>query len=154
MNAKEILAELTREIGLEGTQFDENHMCRLVFDDKLAVDFENPPDQNLLLVYASAGKLPRDGREQLYKMMLEANLFGLGTGGAVLALDANLDEIILFRRYPSDDIDYDKFKQDLELFLESLEQWQDKVLTYGSAGDLETDTPAPSGSPQNGLMRV
>jgi len=126
MNADAILKELGNEIGLGEISFGDNNVCRIVFDEVLEVDFEKVGGE-ILFVHAPVAKLPAGGCEKAYAEMLAANLFGQGTGGAVLALDDALGEIVMYLKYPVETVDYHSFKTDLEKFLNALSDWREKV---------------------------
>ena len=90
-------------------------------------------DPGLILLAPAASVLAMAGRDQglavaleVFAELLEANLQGRGTGSACLALDADLDEIVLSRSIYRADIDVDYLEQELDAFLTLLEYWQQR----------------------------
>jgi hypothetical protein len=99
-HANELLASLSEGLGLGALRFDSKRVCRLVFDDVHEVDLEQPEGLPMLFVHAVIARLPAGAREEIFRRCLIGNFFGSGTGDAMLCLDANRDEILLFRRLP------------------------------------------------------
>ena len=139
MDLGNILKEFGQATGLGPLALDGNNLCRLVFDGNLTVDIELLPDGRRFYVHAVVGPLPGSGGPDLLRSLLGANLFGRETGGAVLALDPDLDELLLFREFDAAATDYDAFVAALEALLNALERWR-KVL---AAGQYERPTNQP-----------
>lgn len=72
-----------------------------------------------------------DKEEELYTQMLFANLFGMGTDGAVLGLGPEGKKLTLSREIDYD-IEFQEFRDILEDFLNTVELWEQEVLTYGT----------------------
>ena len=139
MDIRHLLKEMGNQTGLGDIVLDENNVCRLVFDDKLAVDVEALPDGKKFYIHASVGPTPFENRATLFEEVLAANLFGQGTAGATLALDRDLGEIILFREFETEKTDYQEFVSALEVFLSRLEYWTERV----SSGEGVTTEEGP-----------
>jgi hypothetical protein len=136
MDIRNLLKEMGNQTGLGDIVLDENNVCRLVFDDRLAVDVEALPDGKKFYIHASVGLTPYENRATFFEELLAANLFGQGTAGATLALDRDLGEIILFREFETEKTDYQEFVSALEVFLSRLEYWTERV-SSGEAGTTE-----------------
>ncbi len=126
MNLASALAELGDRLGIGVIKLDQNGGCLLAFDDKLVVDIEQATDTPGFHLTATVGPVPGHEREAVFAELLEANLQGRGTGSACLALDADLDEIVLSRSIYRADIDVDYLEQELDAFLTLLEYWQQR----------------------------
>src|SRR5262245_42396363 len=97
MNIADTLKQLGQDMGIT-LALDENRACRLVFDNRIEVDIEAPENAPDTVYFSGAvGIIPASDREAAYRSLLEANLYGRGTGGAVLALDSDYNEIMLQR---------------------------------------------------------
>lgn len=127
MNLKDILAELGKQIGLDDVKLDENGLCRLVFDKNYIVDIEEAEDKKTVHIYSPICIIPTEGKEALYATILEANLFGQGTGGATFAIDQNLNEVLLFRTLDIEKTDYQDFANELEEFVGWVATWMEKI---------------------------
>lgn len=133
MKIDDAIGQLGRQMGFE-LALDDNRACRLLFDGTLAVDIEAPralPD-TLVMSCKVAGGLPADGREAVLRMLLEANLFGRGTGGGVLAIDDERDEIVLHRTLAMNRADVVDLVDALEQLLQYAEAWIGKLGQVGS----------------------
>ncbi len=126
MNLANVLTELGNRLGVGNIELDDNGGCLLAFDDDLLVDIEKAGDDPGFYLTATVGSVPSTGREAIFNELLEANLQGRGTGRASLALDGDLDEIVLNRYIDRDDIDLETLEQELEAFLKLLETWKQR----------------------------
>ena len=69
-----------------------------MFEGDVAVDLEADEPAHCIQVYAVLGPVPPGNREPLYRRLLEGNLFGQQTGGAMLAVDPVREEVLLCGR--------------------------------------------------------
>ena len=127
MDIHSILTQLGQQMGLPQLKLDENNVCRLVFDQRLVVDIEATDNNKVIHFYALVGELPPENKEDFMANLLEANLFGKGTGGSAFALDHNHQEIYLCRLLLIDSLAYQDFVNILETFVNHLEAWMDKI---------------------------
>lgn len=146
MPLADMLNELGQAMRLGPLALDESNLCRLVFDNELAVVIEHVPARGRFFLHAVVGTAPEDGSPILAEM-LAANLFGHGTGDAVLALDRQAGEVLLFRAFDEETADYRSFAAGLELFLRSLEGWKARLARAEAIGAAEPDgqAAAPAG---------
>ncbi|MEE4378696.1 MAG: type III secretion system chaperone [Candidatus Competibacteraceae bacterium] len=146
MTLVDALTEMGNRLGIGDLDLDQNGGCLLAFDDDLLVDIEKAEDEPGFYFTATVGAAPHAGREVVFAELLEANLQGRGTGRASLALDGDLDEIVLNRYIDSDDIDVDILEQELETFLTVLQAWKQRY-SAGEIGSLRGPAAANSGVP-------
>lgn len=142
MQIEDALAQLGQKMGV-ALRLDENRACRLVFDDSLIVDFEAPEALagKLLMSCVVAAEVRPDEREPVFRTLLEANLCGRGTGGAVLAMNDESDEVVLQRTMEMRHADLQDLEVALELLLQYGEAWSDRL------ANRRPDAPnAPAGS--------
>lgn len=93
--AQDLLLAYGRLAGLPTLGFDEHGCARLVFEGEVAIDLEADEPAHCIQVYAVLGPVPAGDREPLYRRLLEGNLFGQQTGGAMLAVDPVREEVLL-----------------------------------------------------------
>jgi hypothetical protein len=106
---------------------DPDGGTQLVIDDKYVIDIE-PAEGTGLELLAAVGPAPAAGRETAFAELLAANLLGQATGRARLALDADLDEIVLCRRLEGgDELTLAAFEEALGEFVAVLEIWQERL---------------------------
>lgn len=158
MNIRDVLKELGAHMGLDNLKLDENRVCRLVFDKEFAVDIEASEDEKIVHIYAKVVSAPPEKREEFYALLLEANLFGKGTGGSMFALDQTQNDVYLCRALSMDSTDYQDFVNILESFINHLEAWAKKIdsgsLAHeGGASNLSSDIDLPPG-PEHGFIKA
>ena len=126
MKLAELIRELGAGLGLSGVEPDEDGAATIVIDDTLEIVVEPGEDGHGILISAAVGKLPADAREAVFAELLEANLMGQGAGAAALAIDPDLEEIVLCRVVLKADIDFDDFDQELAAFTNALRYWRER----------------------------
>jgi hypothetical protein len=143
MTVEDLLSALGARMGLPDLQLDESRSCQLLFDGHLAVDIEAPVDQGgIVFLHSTVGIVRPEGREALFQQLLEANLFGRGTGGAVLSVDGQRYEILLHRSLQTRQIDFSDFVDALEQFIQYASHWMERLAqSHGAA--------PPSAAPLN-----
>jgi hypothetical protein len=139
MEIQDLLNELGQQTGLGSLRLNEQRVCRLVFDDRLTVDIEALADNQRFFIHAVVGQAPVEGREAAFAELLAANLFGQDTGGACLSLNRNHDEILLFKEFRADETDYLKFSSALEMFLNRLDHWKNRLLSADVGSSFTSD---------------
>ena len=146
MNLESALAELAQNLGIGELQLDDDGGCLLGIDDDHLVEIESATDQPGFFLTATVGPAPRLGREAVFAELLQANLLGQGSGRACLALDGDLDEIVLCRYVDREDIDSETLAQELEAFLALLEAWKARH-EVGEIGAARSPAAAPAQLP-------
>jgi hypothetical protein len=146
MNLADALTEMGNRLGIGDLELDQNGGCLLTFDDDLLIDIEKAEDEPGFYLTATVGAAPTEGREVVFAELLEANLQGRGTGRASLALDGDLDEIVLNRYIDRDDIEVEILEQELEAFLNMLQVWKQRH-GAGEIGNLRGQTAVAPEAP-------
>ncbi|WP_081452580.1 type III secretion system chaperone [Verrucomicrobium spinosum] len=123
MNAVSLLSELGSQMGISGLQFDDQGCARLVFDGSVTLNLEHEPSSSKLQIYSVLGKVPVENKEHVFQILLEGNLFGAETGGAVLSLDPLEREIVLFRTFEGDGLTGAAFGEAVGSFVDAAEDW-------------------------------
>ena len=157
MNIKDVLVELGKQMGLDGLKLDENRVCRLVFDKQYAVDIEASEDEKIVHIYSKVTTAPPEHRDEFYALLLEANLFGKGTGGAMFALDQSQNDVYLCRALSMDSTDYQEFVNVLESFVNHVEAWSKKIESgdlsrEGASAEMSSDVDMPG--PDSGFLKA
>lgn len=118
-----LLNELATRMGLDGLRLDSNGVCRLVFDQTIAVDLEPSADKTLLHMVAELGPLPPDAPAPWLRRLLAASFMGQDTGGAHLALDPLNNDVVLCQRLALDGLEITRFVPELEAFVNYAQDW-------------------------------
>lgn len=135
MQRDEVVETLRRELRLPVLAFNSDNVCRLIFDKRLTADFECPPDQDGLHLYAVVGQdLQFDAAR--YRELLAANLFGRETGAAVLAVDDQRDEVLLFRTLSLNALSATELTAEFLRFVTAAGKWQERL--SGASAAVET----------------
>lgn len=162
MKIESVLTELGNQMGLPNLKLDDNKVCRLVFDKKFTIDIEASEDLKTVHIYSALCIIPPRDKENLYESLLEANLFGRGTGGAAFGVDLEMGEILLSRTIEMERTDYQDFVNILESFVNHVEAWTEKIDTgeyarekgqASAASKKDTSAPMEEGPPP-GFIRA
>jgi hypothetical protein len=148
MDADQLLNGLGLAMGLPQLRFDERGCARLMFDGKLAINFEHDADSASIQVYSVIAPMPSEGRDAIFAMLLQGNLFGSETAGAALALDLAHREIVLCRKLALENASAASFAQAVESFVDATEHWQQRV-----AASREPIEPIPLETAMHGFLR-
>lgn len=142
MRIEDALDRLGRQIGL-AVKLDSQRCCRLVFDKRTPIDIEQV-DDGTVFFHTAIGRLPPNAGPALLTELLEANLFGRGTGRTVIGVDAGLREIVLHRALDMDRIEYADFTAALEDFLTRARAWSERLSSQAQASIVAETTPLGS----------
>ena len=119
MNASDLIAELAQRTGLSQLTLSPDGTACLVVEDSLSINLEHDSATRRLHLYTVLGPLPTTDREACYGRLLEANLFGLQTGGGSIGLHRPGSQIVLSRTLDLDILDYTAFEAALEQMVQS-----------------------------------
>ena len=146
-----LLEALGSHIGIRDLKLNDDHVCRLVLDKTLVIDIEHIVGTETVHVYAVVGTHLGNG-PTVYRKLLSANLFGNGTGGAVLAFDDQRDEVLLTHTFDLEVVTPEKFVATLDSFVGYVETWTNELLAESEDEDEESDDD--SSEDPNGFIRV
>ena len=121
MEFKELMGQFAAASGVTDAAADEMGAWHFSIDD-MTVSFEADDMSGEMATYAEVGELPPEGREQLYRLMLESMFQGEGTDGATLSIAHDSDTVYLHRINPLAILDLESFKSMLERFVNVLEE--------------------------------
>ncbi len=140
MHADQFLEQLGRELGIADLSFNFENVCRLIVGEDVVIDLEYLEEDQVIQAFSSLGSPPVG--EPAWRELLSANLFGGGTGGATLALDAEQNEVILFRSFDLETLEIQKFLRDLNSMTDAAEFWTERL-----AGIESDESGAAGGDP-------
>lgn len=141
---KNLLKDLGHAIQLPGLAPDDDGYCCLSFDDKITVHIQLDQDTQNLTFFSEVGKINEDYKKDVFERMLEANVFWLGTGGATLGVNAENLTATLGYQEPLNGIDFQRFQQLLEGFVNTSEKWIDLLI------EIQQGEPSSSGGSSSG----
>lgn len=143
MNTEDVIQAIATAMNVPDLHLDEHGCARLRIDDTIDVNFEASGGNHLLHVYCSLGPVPSSERERTFEHLLKANLFGADTGGATLAIDAELNEIVLCTDIGNHGWTSELIMSRLERFIDAAQGWQASF----AQRQAETPDPVPPGAP-------
>lgn len=118
-----LMAELATVLHTEPFVLSEDRECALAIDDTV-ICVEHLPESEQVLLYAEVMELPEKGREDLYRSLLEGQLFFVRTGGAALAVSEKLNKVFLQVLCPLASLDVATFSAALENMVNLVAYWQ------------------------------
>jgi len=125
---EELLKTLTEELELEeAPKKEEGNLYHLSLNPEVSVTIQQlDPGVSFL---GKIGPCPAVKREELFILLMKANLLGQGTGGATIGLDGNENFLTLSSAIPYD-MNYKMFKDALEDFANYLDYWREELLRH------------------------
>lgn len=155
MELREIMEAFAGETGISGIEADENGAYHFSIDE-IGVMFETDETGARLGMFAEVGELPAEGREVVYRAMLES----MSTSdGLVLSIPHGTDRVVLSRADPLESTDYAAFKNRLEGLVNAAEGWRRNIADFpalynqlGDAAKVADEESRKFG--ENGFLQV
>lgn len=134
MSLEELMEKFAEDFGVENVADDGRGVWSLDVDGMI-VSFAEQKATGEMLVLADVGEVPQEGRERLYRTLLEASFLGEGTAGAVLSVKPGSDSVCLHRIVTLAEMDVERFRTMLESFVNVLESWRKLIADFGKVAD-------------------
>jgi Tir chaperone protein (CesT) family len=144
----DLIAGMAQQLGLSMELNDEG-ACRLVFEDKYTVDIQVQEGQENRFYFVSTVGQAEAPTEAQLRTLLDANLFGQGTGEAALAYDPDMEEILLQRCFDARYVDLGQLMAALEEFVNIVASWTERLDGQGAekSGNSAEATALAQGDP-------
>ena len=126
MDYQQQLQRLGNALGVDNLTFSKELTARLIFGEGLVVDLEWNEQTQVLDAYSGLGAAPL-GNASLLAEMLSANLFGQATNGAVLAIEPQQKEAILFQAFELSSEQIDQIAAQFHTFAQTVEDWTERL---------------------------
>lgn len=126
----ELIEELGKNVGLSNLEADADNYCCLGFDEKIITHIQYNAENDLIMLFSQLGTVKEEKAADLYPRLLKANLFWQGTGGATIGVDDETREILLAYQVAMGDMDYQKFQDLMESFVNTSELWLNTLDLY------------------------
>ena len=158
MELEEIMKAFAGEIGIEGVAADAEGAYH--FDiDGIGVMFATSGDGVRLGMFAVIGEPPREGREVVYRALLEAMSPGVTGDGLKFSILRGTDRVVLHRTDPLATTDYPVFKARLENLVNVAEDWCRNIADFPALyekvqGAAQAAKEAAREFGQSGLLQV
>ncbi|MCR5537034.1 MAG: type III secretion system chaperone [Succinivibrio sp.] len=118
MLAEELISTLGQRLGAPGLALSKEHTCAAEFDDDVLF-FEH--HERRLFIIAEIGELPLDMDNLRY--LMQANHLGRGSAFGSLGFDKRKG-LLTLTRVLADDLAYQKFEDQLSLFIAAVRFWK------------------------------
>jgi hypothetical protein len=145
---KNLLSQLGQSIGLPDLAADDEGYCCLSFDEHIVVHIQITQEAaqgnmsagiEMLMLFCEIAEIGADldAAKQIHlrSKLLEANVFGIGTQGSTLGLNTQNNKVTLNYQEPIRNVDFQRFQQILERFVNTCEEWINRV------GTLQNENP-------------
>ena len=93
-----LVAELGEVLGISDLQADESGYFGLTVDASVTVCLQYGEEDDQLTLFSKVSALPASQRARALEVLMHANLFWQGTGGATLGFDPADEIVVLARR--------------------------------------------------------
>ena len=127
MEITQILKEVNEHYGKEIFVLDDQESCRALVGNGLVVEVLHLPEVGRLLLYADIGREPQEGRDRVYRLMLQAQHLFQGTAGASFGLDGNTGSVYLERPVSLATLTAESFVTDFEVFAQVALKWREAL---------------------------
>lgn len=155
MTAQQLVEQFAARMGVAGLALDAHGCAALESQQGVTVNLEHDAAQDLLHLYSHLGADPARDRETLYAAMLDANLFGQGTGGATLARDPQDRMLVLCQTVAPASLTGETFESLVLAFMDNAQQWRERLSETGTQDTAAAEAPAaPLGIEASLMMRV
>ena len=162
-NAKANLAELGKELGLEGLVFDENNTCILGIDDDFSMHLTFEPHSDRLYIYSPLiDGLPKNDQIllKLYTKLLEGSMLGGQMAGGGVGVATKEELILLHCVLDMAYAEPSMLRAFTALYVETVEKWRTVCRDIAEGREPSVDTmpqppvPPSGDSPPSGHVRA
>ncbi len=148
MSFKDFIGTLAKELGAEIEI--ENDLCAISLGaaegDRIDILLQGFDRRGVLLATADLGEAPPEGREALYKTLLEANDLFAGTLGATLSLNSANGRVRLQRFDDMDALRAAGVRAAFTVFADTAAVWKRFVADFRGDGDAPPPPDFPGGA--------
>jgi len=139
MRLKDILEELNKKTPLGKCEFDREGICHLMIEDKYLIHLQESSEEDVIHLFSKLAPIPAENPVYLFELLLESNLFGRGTGGAVLSIDIPSQGIFFSKELITEITDTSIFEKELELFIKGVEFWVHNIEDPPKSGTSQSE---------------
>ncbi|KZL12925.1 CesT family type III secretion system chaperone [Pseudovibrio ascidiaceicola] len=122
-HAETLIAELGEKIGLPNLQLDEEGLCSFDVEEEFMLTL-GANNQDEVILFALLPDIQKDKREAGYRLLLQANLLGKGTGDAVLAMTEGDNQPALNSRFSAKSLGVTQLEEKLDTFIKLVKLWR------------------------------
>lgn len=130
----EMLTDLCEDLQIDpNLQKNESGFYLLPLNDSLQISVKSLDPG--VFFFSPISPCPEAKREELFILLMKANLFGQGTFGSAIGLEPNQDHLTLSKAMPYE-MDYRSFREEVEDFSNIVEYWRVEVKRHVEQGGI------------------
>lgn len=118
------ITQLVEELGLPPSSKDPNGYFQIAFSNNLKISLKDLSPGFSILSFLSP--IPTQNKEEAFSYLMKANFLGQGTGEQIIGIDQD-EKFLTLSRTISYEVNYPKFKEILEEFVNYLAYWKDET---------------------------
>ena len=126
-----MLAELGRAVSLP-LETDDTGYSSLEIDGSLIANMQYVESSDSIYIFYELGQIRPEALNRVCVRLLAANLFGVETGGGVLAMHEDSHEVVFSYSASAAEADTVRFQQIFENVLRYAEYWKDELETMNA----------------------
>ncbi len=122
---------------------DDTGYCCLEIDGSLLAHMQYIAVSDSFYVFFELGRIESHALSSACERLLAANLFGVETGGGVLAMHPDSHELVFSYSFSAAEEDHVRFRQILENVVHYAEYWKDELASMngGASAPIQADDP-------------
>lgn len=121
-----LIQEFGKTIEIPNLTLDEQGYCCLQFDN-ITTHLQYNEESEQLVIFVNLGPLSADTTPQGVANLLAANLFWMGTRGATLALEPEINNVHILDKIRVRGLDNTAFLKWIETFVDTAEKWTKRI---------------------------
>lgn len=133
-----LIRELGGALGVPDMQADESGYVALTIDTQ-EIHLQYDEDQDRILLFTRLSAVSVDRAAETYGLLLSANLFWQGSGGATFSIDFDTGRVFLADRQALAGVTLEVLEKWLEGFADITLYWLKRLTIIAAGGDLLTD---------------
>ncbi|MEW6605865.1 MAG: type III secretion system chaperone [bacterium] len=135
------------KVKVDDLALDEENFCGIVFGKKgeeIQINIEVIEEEDMVCFHTTLLELPKENREEIYRQLLSAHLFGLETNGAFFGVNPETDDVLLCYTWVLEQMEYQDFEAMLENLFAATKYWISELKGGGEETKL-SPVQRPSG---------
>ena len=148
-----LVAELGEALGIAELSADESGYFGLTVDGSLTVCLQYGEQDDQLTLFCTVCALPATQRSRALELLMHANLFWQGTGGATLGFDPADDMVVLARRMGVSGLDAATLTDAIQQHADRGKAWRTRLSELADGAEPQS---APANAPPfaDGMLRA
>lgn len=142
-----LIRELAGALGVPDMRADESGYVALTIDAQ-EIHLQYDEDQDQILLFTRLSTVSVDRAAETYGLLLSANLFWQGSGGATFSIDFDTGRVFLANRQALACVTLEVLEKWLEGFAEITLYWLKRLTIIAAGGDLLTDEAQEAIAPE------